>query len=70
MTSGTTSFDVYHAFGATIDALQQRRTNVVELIWKHQVENEGLDVEDGKHCPGSSRKGHHQSYWIATVPVS
>ncbi|KAF2151611.1 hypothetical protein K461DRAFT_257013 [Myriangium duriaei CBS 260.36] len=46
MTSGSASLDLYHVFGSTIDALEQRRDTIVHEIWRCRFQQEGYDEEE------------------------
>ena len=47
MTSGSVSMDIFEAFGETIESFRSRQNTVVELIWRYQIENDGLDDDEG-----------------------
>jgi len=47
MTSGSVSLDIFEAFGETIESFRSRQNTVVELIWRYQIENDGLDEDEG-----------------------
>ncbi|KAF2261879.1 hypothetical protein CC78DRAFT_469263 [Lojkania enalia] len=46
MTTSFVSLDIFDVFGDTIDAFRSRQTNITELIWSYQIENEGLDASE------------------------
>lgn len=48
MASSKMSLDIYEVCGSVIDSFRDRQTQVAELLWKHQAQAEGYDLEQGK----------------------
>jgi hypothetical protein len=39
---------IYEVCGSVIESFRDRQTQVAELLWKHQAQVEGFDLEHGK----------------------
>lgn len=48
MASSKMSLDIYEVCGNVIDSFRDRQTQVAELLWKHQAQAEGYDLDQGK----------------------
>lgn len=48
MTSSKTSIDICEISGSVIESFRDRQSQVAELLWKHQAQVEGFDMEHSK----------------------
>lgn len=48
MASSKMSLDIYEVCGSVIESFRDRQSQVAELIWKHQAQQEGFDLEHGE----------------------
>ena len=47
MASSKASLDIYEVCGNVIESFRDRQSEVAELLWKHQAQVEGFDLENG-----------------------
>ena len=47
MMSSSVSLDMYEVFGDTIETFRSRQVKLTEAIWSYQIEDEGLNVNEG-----------------------
>lgn len=41
--TGSLAIDIYGTFGGSIESFRNRCENVAELMWRHQLEGEGVE---------------------------
>lgn len=50
MTASSISLDIYEVCASIIESFRNRTIQVEELIWNHQAQVEGFDIDRGNEC--------------------